>query len=218
INNINNLYTIDTDNASINFNIKYNNLNSNLKYISIYQNGLLINKFNLLYGYNNELNFKNYFIKSGIPYTFDIVLSDNNTNYLIHTINNVVNYYEHCWLIEDLNTQIMLGYSPNVSSISLNIKENIVETFNKYPLIVRTGLTNYKSLQFSAFLTYNGNESFIKELDGDEDYYVKEKVFREKIYKILTNGKPKIFKTDTEDLILCKITNITLTPKTELSR
>lgn len=51
-----------------------------------------------------------------------------------------------------------------------------------------------------------------------ENNYIKQREFRNKLYTWLNDGSAKLLKSDTEGLILCKLTDINLTPINELGR
>lgn len=48
--------------------------------------------------------------------------------------------------------------------------------------------------------------------------YVQERELRNKLNEWLCDGSAKLFKSDTEGLIICRLTNINLEPRTELGR
>ena len=58
-------------------------------------------------------------------------------------------------------------------------------------------------------------KNFSNSMRVDYNY---ERVFRDKIVNILTNGHKKIFKSPTEGLVIVKLSNVTLTPKQNVNR
>ena len=53
---------------------------------------------------------------------------------------------------------------------------------------------------------------------GGKDKYLLEREFRNTVDKILHDGKPKVFKTDTEGMILVRLMGVSMTPKMQLGR
>ena len=119
---------------------------------------------------------------------------------------------------------------------------------SRYPFVARSAENYYKQFQFSSLLTHfidinnvltnsenrfldsnTNNDSIIDNskiynnfynkngLDSENNYII-EREFRNKLFNFLYNGKPKVFKSDTEGLILVILSNITMTPKNELGR
>ena len=60
-------------------------------------------------------------------------------------------------------------------------------------------------------------ESTLYTINSDNQFMI-EREFRNRVMNFLYDGKPKIFKSPTEGLLLVKLTNITLTPNTTLGR
>jgi len=119
---------------------------------------------------------------------------------------------------------------------------------SKYPFVTRNSNVMYKTFSFSATITQfmdvenvmmdksslflsddivvdssidvtsDYKTFFDKQGINDADNYVLEREFRNKITEFLYDGKPKVFKSDTEGLILVKISEVSLTPKAELGR
>ena len=119
---------------------------------------------------------------------------------------------------------------------------------SKYPYVVRNSNVGYKTFQFSATITHfmdvenvltKDSTLYLAEgvtedtsVDVSSDYtsffeekgmnptdnYILEREFRNRITEFLYDGKPKVFKSDTEGLLLVKISGVSLTPKTELGR
>lgn len=69
----------------------------------------------------------------------------------------------------------------------------------------------------NKFIEKTGNVPNVMSNSMRIDYNY-ERIFREKIVSILKNGHPKIFKSPTEGLMIVKLTNVSLTPKTALNR
>lgn len=119
---------------------------------------------------------------------------------------------------------------------------------SKFPYVVRNSNVSYRSFQFTATITHfmdvenimmNNSTLFLSEgkvadaeLNMEADYkdffesqglrydnnYILEREFRTRITEFLYDGKPKVFKSDTEGLMFVKISNVSLNPKTELGR
>lgn len=179
------------------------------------------------------------FVESGIVYKYAVQGANATIRGTISEIESIIFDYQHSWLIEQEEKQIMLGYNAQISNYQYIVKENIIETLNKYPYVIRNAETQYRQFQFNATLTVHGDfekyYSFITDnldsntknqynsyfntygLDKNNNYLL-ERLFREKILSMLYDGKPKVFKSDTEGLVLVQLTNISLQPKNEIGR
>lgn len=119
---------------------------------------------------------------------------------------------------------------------------------SQFPYVVRNSNVKYRTFQFTATITHfmdvenimmDSKTLFLNDGavasasdDTDADYkaffegqglaydnnYILEREFRTKITDFLYDGKPKVFKSDTEGLLFVKISNVSLNPKNELGR
>ena len=51
-----------------------------------------------------------------------------------------------------------------------------------------------------------------------ENRHIQERMFRDSLHELLLDGRPKLFKSETEGLILVYLSNVSLTPNNVLGR
>lgn len=126
--------------------------------------------------------------------------------------------------------QLKLPFDCNISNMENNIEDGVIKTIgSKYPFVIRGGESDYKSFSLSGKISFNmdDNHLFIAKdfLEGyTQNTYISsrdftyERAFRDEVNKFLKDGKPKIFKSPTEGNLIVRVTNVSLSPETSLSR
>lgn len=157
------------------------------------------------------------YIESGIKYKYTVQpILLNTSRGLVSNSIEVVKDYNYTWLIGQNNLYLQIDYSLNISNYKKVVKEAMIETLDsKYPFFIRNGAVNYRTFNLSGSIT---KEMDVENKLNDKDGYVGEREFRNALESFLQDGKPKVFKSSTEDLILVYITDVTLTPKQTLGR
>ena len=145
--------------------------------------------------------------------------------------------FEHMYL-SDAHHQLCIRFNPKISSFKSNILESKTDTIGgKYPFFFRNENSGYKEIGIQGMISYHMDEpeTFIRKtelglaaseaggniptinLSGYNMYA--ERKFREEVYKWLTNGQPKLFRSPTEGNYIVRLMNVSLTsPEDKLSR
>ncbi len=121
-----------------------------------------------------------------------------------------------------------LRYNTKISSLKMNIQEQKIETIGeKYPFIFRNGKLKYTEFPISGLLTYlsDNKENFIQKENPDffttditsENLYY-ERLFKTEIFKWLSDGKEKFFKSPTEGTYIVRLMGVSLTPVDQVGR
>ncbi len=138
----------------------------------------------------------------------------------------------------NLPAQVRFIYNSTVSGFSKVRKDSIVQTIGGvYPYVVRSAELGYKTFSFSGMIVsemdnlLDFSSSYSKLISGIESSsinslyenlyktpyspnqnqnFVLEKFFRKRILDWLTDGQPKIFKSDTEGIFFGKISEVSL--------
>lgn len=135
--------------------------------------------------------------------------------------------------------QLKLELDSDVSSYQINVSESMTVTIgSQYPFIRRNGNNYYKSFTLTGLIasvsdenelftsksklysSYTSNYAAYNEINGVNEYYdyVWEKTYRDEVMKFLYADTAKLFRSATEGNMIIKLTDISLTPKTELDR
>lgn len=143
--------------------------------------------------------------------------------------------------------QLKVKYNPEITSFKYTIGDSVTNTLGgKYPFIRRNGAMRYRQFQMSGMITYHGNgnlyfkgifddenavnkyktvkkDSLQNEISGNPyktitDETFREKEFRDAVIEFLHDGKPKLFRSNTEGNMLVRLVDVNLTPITNLGR
>ena len=145
--------------------------------------------------------------------------------------------FEHMYL-SDAHHQLCIRLNPKVSNFKSNILESKTDTIGgKYPFFFRNENSGYKEIGIQGMISYymDEQEIFIRKTDlglaapeaggntpttnlSGYNMYAERK-FREEVYKWLTNGQPKLFRSPAEGNYIVRLMNVSLTsPEDKLSR
>ena len=135
--------------------------------------------------------------------------------------------------------QLKIKFNPNVSSFKRTIQESRVDTLgSQYPYIRRNGYMNYVQFPIGGLISFfmdedelftSRTELFGKHLNNYANYndnnrinnqnnYIYERKFRDKVMDFLYDGEPKLFRSPTEGNFVVKVMDVSLTPETQLGR
>ena len=133
----------------------------------------------------------------------------------IKETNEIQIIFEYNYLLGEGSRQLKLKYNTTLSNFHKTYSDVITPTIgSKYPFITRIGKADYNNLFVEKDFIYGYNkDSLINQYD-----YTYERRFRDEVYKYLTNAKPKVFKSPTEGNIIIRLSNVSLSPETSLSR
>lgn len=135
----------------------------------------------------------------------------------------------------DYNYQQLKLCFNNVISSYQNTRQDAVKTTigGKYPYITRNGNNNFRQFQMSGLISFNMDdvnlflkpnftnyykEQYHQDMPVDHYDYTYEREFREKVIEFLNDGKPKLYKSKSEETMIVRITNVTFTPNQQLGR
>lgn len=141
--------------------------------------------------------------------------------------------------------QFKVKFNPNISSFKTTYIESKTDTIgSKYPFIRRNGRVQYKQFPISGLITafcdednvflskniiYGDNVEYYSDYNGNLDVnsdnniteqndYIYERFFREKIMDFLYADNIKLFRSNTEGNILVRLMDINFTPNNSLGR
>lgn len=110
----------------------------------------------------------------------------------------------------------------NVDYVQFSLSGTITSHMDgDYEYLPRTHIVLDKEYEDQNIDIYNlmAYDLYLKENRiGTKDTYLIEREFRKVIERFLYDGKPKVLKTNTEGMLLGRLSAVSLTPKTELGR
>ena len=154
--------------------------------------------------------------------------------------------YEDIFL-SDKDNILKIKFNPKISNYKNFLQESKIDTIgNTYPIFARNQAIQYKIFNIEGLLSsesevdilsqyrfndinlnntyrkktpqHSGTEDDISNDIDTSDLWVKERLYREKVFAWLNNGKPKLFKSPSENNTIVRLLNINLTPVSELGR
>lgn len=159
-------------------------------------------------------------VESGITYRYTVQPKMLNTSRLLVSPSiEITPVYSNTWLLGQNNTCLNIGYNLAVSNYKTNIKEAKIETLgSKYPFFVRNGDVKYREFSLSGLICSEMDATNTLNIKEYANNHIQERMFRDSLNELLLDGRPKLFKSETEGLILVYLSNISLTPVTSLGR
>lgn len=179
-------------------------------------------------------------IESGVWYKYGIqtITADGTRGPLKVNALPALREFEYTFLLGADNKQLRVSLNNNADSYKINTSEGITPTINgKFPYTGRYGDTYYKSFNISGLITFNMDEYFAtkadvykyssivtlfneynNEHDIDKYDFIYEKYFRDAVMNFLYDGKPKLYKSQTEGNMIIKLSGISLSPQQNLNR
>lgn len=189
--------------------------------------------------------FIDYAIESGGKYHYSIQKFNSKKIYSdrVSTLHPVIPYFEDAYLY-DGQKQLRIRFNPTVNTFKSVLSETKKTTLGRqYPFILRNGILNYKEFPIGGLISYymDNDELFIskRELNSDwgiretagtryyKDYsttdlvdenYTYERKFKLAVLEWLNDGGIKLFKSPQEGSYIVRLTNVSLTPNTTVSR
>ena len=159
-------------------------------------------------------------VESGITYKYTVQPKMLNTSRLVVSDSvEATPVYEHTWLLGQNNTYLSIGFNLNLSNFKTVIKEAKIETIgSQYPFFVRNGDIKYREFSLSGLICQNMDATNSLKIGEYENRHIQERMFRDSLHELLLDGRPKLFKSETEGLILVYLSNVSLTPNNVLGR
>ena len=159
-------------------------------------------------------------VESGITYKYTVQPKMLNTSRLVVSDSvEATPVYEHTWLLGQNNAYLSIGFNLNLSNFKTVIKEAKIETIgSQYPFFVRNGDIKYREFSLSGLICQNMDATNSLKIGEYENRHIQERMFRDSLHELLLDGRPKLFKSETEGLILVYLSNVSLTPNNVLGR
>ena len=159
-------------------------------------------------------------VESGITYKYTVQPKMLNTARLVVSSSvEATPVYEHTWLLGQNNAHLSIGFNLNLSNFKTVIKEAKIETIgSQYPFFVRNGDIKYREFSLSGLICQNMDATNSLKIGEYENRHIQERMFRDSLHELLLDGRPKLFKSETEGLILVYLSNVSLTPNNVLGR
>ena len=159
-------------------------------------------------------------VESGITYKYTVQPRMlNNSRLVVSDSIEATPVYEHTWLLGQNNTYLSIGFNLNLSNFKTVIKEAKIETIgSQYPFFVRNGDIKYREFSLSGLICQNMDTTNSLRIGEYENRHIQERMFRDSLHELLLDGRPKLFKSETEGLILVYLSNVSLTPNNVLGR
>ena len=159
-------------------------------------------------------------VESGITYKYTVQPKMLNSSRLVVSDSvEATPVYEHTWLLGQNNAYLSIGFNLNLSNFKTVIKEAKIETIgSQYPFFVRNGDIKYREFSLSGLICQNMDATNSLKIGEYENRHIQERMFRDSLHELLLDGRPKLFKSETEGLILVYLSNVSLTPNNVLGR
>ena len=159
-------------------------------------------------------------VESGITYKYIVQPKMLNSSRLVVSDSvEATPVYEHTWLLGQNNAYLSIGFNLNLSNFKTVIKEAKIETIgSQYPFFVRNGDIKYREFSLSGLICQNMDATNSLKIGEYENRHIQERMFRDSLHELLLDGRPKLFKSETEGLILVYLSNVSLTPNNVLGR
>lgn len=148
--------------------------------------------------------------------------------------------FEYSFLLGEGGRQLRLTYNNEMNNFKINVSDSKSDTIGgKYAFFGRNGDTYYKSFPITGLISFNMDENHLfttkEELFGSSALvnkynqynkeheitlydYIYEKLFRDKVYDFLHDGKPKLFKSSTEGNVVVRLMDIGWSPNKTTNR
>ena len=148
--------------------------------------------------------------------------------------------FNYAYLLGKNNKQLKLCLNHQITDFTSKVSDSVQETLGgKYPVFSRNGNLRYKTFQINGLISFeqDENKNFIldNELFGNNELldlhekqifndgrlreydFTKERFFREKVLDFLQDFSPKVYKSPSEGNLIVQITDLSFSPKGELS-
>lgn len=192
------------------------------------------------------VKYSDYFIESGVKYKYYIqpIGIDGNRGGMAEYQEIIVDY-DYSWLVGEDFIQTSIEYNGTLSSMRRIRKDAVIETIGgKFPVVASNSNVGYIDMSYSCTLTqhmdkeqlFGGSYTEIfgglkdrtaddfyqmvlaKQVDSYNENYITEREFRTKFQDWIQNGKARIYKSNTEGLVLVRVVDFIATPVQQLGR
>ena len=191
---------------------------------------------------SDKISYDDFTIESGVLYKYEITfisptsISGHKRFSIVEP--PVISVFDHAWLTGE-GTQLCVKFNPQISSYKINVGDAIVTPIgSQYPYISRNGDMYYRTFSLSGTIAYEMDPQhhfasrasiygdwiqvygsyFVNRYINQQNDRVTQRKFRELVMAYLYNDMPKLFRSTPEGNILVRLTDVSLTPKTEVGR
>lgn len=178
--------------------------------------------------------FKDFSAESGIFYKYGLqeIIRDGShiTRSKLKVIDETARIFEYSFLLGKGGRQLKLKYDLGLSNLKKPYSDTITPTIGGiYPFTTRVGAADYYTFSMNGKISFSMDENnlflskdsvygYNKNSNINQYDFTYERKFREEVYKFLTDGKPKLFKSPTEGNLVVRLTNVSMSPINNLSR
>ena len=184
------------------------------------------------------ITFDDFTIESGTIYKYSITYTKANGDSYNIVEAPVLSVFDHAFLVGE-GTQLCVKFNPNLNNFKINVSDNSINTIGgQYPYITRNGNMRYRSFGLSGTIAYEMDAEnqfatrasiygqwfsvygsyFVNRYINATNDRITQREFRELVMDFLYNDTPKLFRSTPEGNILVRLTDISLTPNTQLAR
>ena len=192
------------------------------------------NKLNLNISMDNPYVFWDYAIESGVQYRYSIQKYSSTYVFSKRVVSlNIQAWFEDIFLY-DGERQLKIRYNPTISSFKTVVQDTKKTTLGRqFPFVLRNGVLNYKEFPINGLISYlmDNDSLFISKEELKENWtdadattnltdenYLYERKFKMAVLDWLNQPTVKMFKSPQEGNYIVRLTNISLSPNTTVSR
>ena len=193
-----------------------------------------------------DVTYSDYFIEAGVKYKYYVQsIGIDGTKGAVSEYQEVIVDYDYSWIVGENFLQCSIEYNGNLSSFRRTRKDTIIETIGgAFPVVASNSKVGYIDMTYGCTITqhmdkenrFGGQyselfgglqDSTIDDFyqislkDKIQDYkenYITEREFRKNFGEWIQDGKAKIYKSNTEGLILVRVVDYNTTPVQQLGR
>lgn len=190
-----------------------------------------------------QLLWDDYTVEPGVWYKYKVIRYDETENVTSEIESDPGMVYTDHIFLTTADKQLAVVFNPQITNFSIKTADSVIQTLgSQYPYIRRSGNIYYKTFSLSGIISYlsdlsknlfrsSKNELYLNqniaqlynEFNEENNIglyndFVREKEFRNAVMEFLYKDDIKLFRSLTEGNMLVKLTNITLTPNTQLGR
>lgn len=169
-------------------------------------------------------------VEQGKNYKYSIQQYNDNGLYSDRILSNTVySDFEDAFLY-DGEKQLCIKYNPKVNNFKADVLETKMDTIGgSHPFILRNGRTYYREFSISGLISYkiDDMELFLEKSNYNfkgettnltSENIAQEREFKMAVYKWLTNGEPKLFRSPSEGNFIVRLMNVSMSPNDVVGR
>lgn len=169
-------------------------------------------------------------IEQGKNYRYSIQQYNDKGLYSDRILSNIVYADFEDAFLYDGEKQLCIKYNPKVTNFKADVLEAKMDTIGgSHPFIFRNGRTYYREFGISGLISYkiDSMELFLNKTDYNfkeettnliSENIAQEREFKMAVYKWLTNGEPKLFRSPSEGNFIVRLMNVSMAPNDTVGR